>query len=251
MPFIGNIVNTVAVTVGALIGLALKRGISDRMQETLMQALGLCTVFIGISGALQSMFRITQDGADYVLSTGGTMLLIASAVIGTVIGQLIDIEGRLEALSEKLKQRVSKKGNNSRFTEGFVSSTLIICVGAMAIVGGINDGMGAPETLLAKSVLDFVVVLIFSSTMGVGVMFSAAVMFVYQGIFGVIGYFVGNIMSAEVISGMSIIGNVLIFGVGINLLLRNLLAEHQIRIGNMLPALAVPIVYSLIVNLIG
>lgn len=244
MPFIGNIVNTAAVIAGSIIGLMFKKGVSDRMQEILINALGMCTVFIGISGALQNMFVISDSGAGYALNTEGTMLLIVSMVAGTVIGQLIDIEGRLEKLGDRLKKKFSRAGDTSRFTEGFVSSSLIICVGAMAIVGGISDGMGHPDTLLAKSVLDFVIVLIFSSAMGVGVLFSAAALFLYQSVFDLIGYAAGNIMSAEIITGLSTVGNVLIFGVGVNLLLRGVLCEHKLRVGNMLPALAVAVIYA-------
>ena len=104
--------------------------------------------------------------------------------------------------------------------------------------------MGHPDTLLAKSVLDFVIVLIFSSAMGVGVLFSAAALFLYQSVFDLIGYAAGNIMSTEIITGLSAVGNVLIFGVGVNLLLRGVLGEHKLRVGNMLPALAVAVIYA-------
>lgn len=248
MPFLGNIINTAAVIVGSLIGLTVKRGVSEKMQETLMQALGMCTVFVGISGTLSNMFSVTGDKAPFSLNVDGTLLLIVSMVVGTLIGQLIDIEDKLERLGDLLQSKVTRKGDAPGFTEGFVSASLIICVGAMAIVGGINDGMGHPETLIAKSVLDFTIVLIFASTMGVGVTFSALPMFLYQSIFCAIGLAAGNIMSEQMITDLSVVGNVLIFGVGINLLFKNILGDRKLRVGNMLPALIIPVIYDLIVQ---
>lgn len=244
MPFIGTAVNTVAVIVGSVIGLLLKRGVSTKIQSALMQALGMCTIFIGASGTIQNMFSVDKT---LKINSNGTMILIASLVIGTIIGEAVDIEKRLNGFGEWIKKTAlsgSKSDPNSRFTEGFVSATLVICIGAMAIVGSIYDGMGQPETLLAKSVLDFVIVLIFSSTMGVGVVFSAIPMFVYQLIFALIGFAAGNVMGADLITNLSIVGDVLIFGVGVNLAFGKALGSHKIRVGNMLPALLIPAIYE-------
>lgn len=244
MPFIGNIVNTVAVVAGSLIGMALKRGVSERMQTVLIQAVGLCVFFIGASGTLQHMLVVqpTADGS-FALGTQGTMLLIASLVIGTLAGQALDIERRLEQLGDWLRSTMPASGDGGRFTEGFVSTSLVICVGAMAVVGGITDGMGDPSTLFAKSVLDFVIVIVFASTMGVGVAFSALPLFVYQGVFGLIGFFAGNVMTQAMLDGLSMVGSVLICGVGVNQVLGPVKGFH-IPLGNMLPALLVPIAYE-------
>lgn len=244
MPFLGNLINTAAVLIGGIIGLFIKKGVSQKMQESLMQALGLCTLFIGISGTLQNLFD-----SNHGFTSESILVLIGAMVVGTFFGQLINIEGRLEKAGDWIKAKIAKKEDNSHFTEGFVTCSLIICVGAMAIVGGITDGMGKPETLIAKSVLDFVVVLITASTMGVGALCAALVMFLYQGIFGLIGFAAGNVMDAEMIRLMSIVGNVMICGVGINLLFGKVLGEHKLRVGNMLPALVVPVIYILIKNL--
>ncbi len=236
IPCIGNIVNTAAVLIGGVVGLLLKKGISQKLQETLIKALGMCTVFIGISGVLSAVFTV-KDGK---LEAEGIMLLIFSMVIGTVAGELIGIETWLDRLGERLK-RLSGGDDASSFTKGFVNGSLIICVGAMAIVGSISDGLGDPSTLFAKSALDCVIIMIFASTMGIGAMFSALPMFLYQGIFNVIGILCGNIMSATLLQNLSMVGNVLIFGVGINLMFGN-----RIRVGNMLPALLVPVAWELI-----
>ncbi len=234
IPCIGNIVNTLAVLAAGGIGLLIKRGVPEKIQQVLMQALGMCTIFIGVGGTLQNMLSV-QNGR---LQVSGTMLMIVSLVVGSVAGELLDIEGWLDRLGERLR---SMAGGGSRFTEGFVTASLILCVGAMAVVGGIADGLGDPSTLFAKTVLDFVVVLIFSSTMGVGAMFSALPMFLYQGLFNVVGLLAGNVMTNDMLTGLSLVGNVLIFGVGVNLAF-----GKRIRVGNMLPALVVPILWELI-----
>lgn len=250
MPFLGTAVNTIAVIVGSIIGLLLKRGVSAKVQSALMQALGLCTIFIGASGTIQNMFSVDKS---LKINSNGTMILIASMVIGTIIGEKIDIERRLNGFGDWIRKKtlaVSKEDTNSRFTEGFVSATLVICIGAMAIVGAIYDGMGQPETLFAKSILDFVIVLIFSSTMGVGVAFSAIPMFVYQLVFALIGFAAGNVMGENLITNLSIVGDVLIFGVGVNLAFGKSLGSHKIKVGNMLPALVIPVIYEGIIALI-
>ena len=245
MPFLGNFVNCLAVVVGGVLGMSFKRGISGRMQTALIQAIGLCVVFIGGSGALQHMFVATAaaDGS-VTFSVEGTMLLIASMVLGTLVGQAADIEGKLEHLGESLKTKLAKSSDNPRFTEGFVTTTLMICVGAMAVVGSISDGMGDPSTLFAKAALDFVIVVVFASAMGSGVILSAVPLFLYQSIFELIGIFAGNVMPDTMVNGIALVGNVLIFAVGLNQLFGNIKGFH-IPLGNMLPAILVPVLYDL------
>ena len=153
---LGTIVNTAAVIVGGLLGLLLKKGFAKRFETILMQALGLATVFIGAGGVLKYML-VVENGA---INTRGTMLLIFSLVIGCLLGQLLDIEAKMEKLGVKLKAAAKVK-NDNRFVEGFVTTSLIICVGAMAIVGAMQDGLsGDSSMLLAKSALDFALVVI-------------------------------------------------------------------------------------------
>ena len=240
-PGMGNLINTAAVLIGSALGLVLRRGVPKRGQEILMQALGLSTIFIGLSGTLQAMFAV-DDGR---LSASGTLLLIFSLVLGAILGEAVNIEKQLDRLGDRLR-RLAGQGENGRFTEGFVTASLILCVGAMAVVGGLSDGLGDPSTLLAKSILDFVVVLVFSSTLGVGVMVSALPLFLYQGLFNLVGLLAGNVMSDAMINGMSLVGNVLIFGVGVNLAF-----GKRLRVGNLLPALAVPVIWELLRPLFG
>ena len=248
MPFIGTIANTLAVVVGSLAGMALKRGVSQGMERALMQAMGLCVMFIGIMGTVAQMLTASVDeGGAVAFDTQGTLLLIASLVLGTLVGQAIDIEARMEDLGDWLRERFARGGAEqgaARFTEGFVTSSLIICVGAMAVVGGVQDGMGQPQTLFAKSILDFVIVLILASTMGAGVAFSALPILVYQGLFAAVGLVAGDVMTPGMASGLSMVGNVLIFGVGVNLMLSTMPVDAKVKVGNMLPALLVPIIYE-------
>ena len=233
---LGTIVNTAAVVAGGVLGLLLKNGVAKKFEAILMQALGLATVFIGAGGVLKYML-VVENGA---LATRGTMLLIFSLVIGCILGQMLDIEAQMEKLGIRLKAAVRIK-NDNRFVEGFVTTSLIICVGAMAIVGAMEDGLsGDSSTLIAKAVLDFALVVILASTYGVGAVFSAIPIFVYQGAITVIAALFGAVISDQLIAELSFVGSALIFCVGVNLV-----REKTFRVANMLPALLIPIVVEL------
>ena len=233
---LGTLVNTAAVIIGGLLGLALKNGIAKRFEKILMQGLGLATIFIGISGVLKYML-VVENGS---IATRGTMLLIFSLVIGCLLGQWIDIESKMEQLGVKLKAAVRVK-NDNRFVEGFVTASLIICVGAMAIVGSMQDGLsGDSSMLIAKALLDFVLVAILASAYGVGVVFSAIPIFVYQGAITLIAALFGSVIRDVLIAELSFVGSALIFCVGVNLV-----REKTFRVANMLPALLIPIAVEL------
>ena len=233
---LGTIINTVAVIVGGLLGMLLKKGVADKFQKILMQTLGLATIFIGAGGVLKYML-VLENGS---LTTRGTMLLIFSLVIGCLLGQLLDIEAKMEKLGIKLKAAVRMQ-NDNRFVEGFVTTSLIICVGAMAIVGAMQDGLsGDSSMLVAKAMLDFALVVILASTYGVGAVFSALPIFVYQGAITLIASLFGAVISDGLIETLSFVGSALIFCVGVNLV-----KEKTFRVANMLPALLVPILWEL------
>lgn len=233
---LGTIINTAAVIAGGIAGVTLKKGIPEKCSQVLMQACGVATIFIGSAGVLQKMLVI-RDGQ---ISTQGTMLLIFSLVLGSLVGSILRIENRLEMAGEWLKKKL-RTGGDSLFVEGFVTSTLVICVGAMAIVGAIEDGLtGNYSTLTAKAILDFVIVMIFASTLGKGVIFSALPLFLYQGLITLAAAVFGDFMSAELIADISYIGSALIFCVGVNVGF-----GKKFAVGNMLPAILVPVLYSL------
>ncbi|MBE6569183.1 MAG: DUF554 domain-containing protein [Ruminococcaceae bacterium] len=241
---LGTIVNVLAVIAGSVIGMVVKKGIPESMQKSVMKTLGVAVMFIGISGVLQEMIVIGEDG----ISMQGTMLMIISLVIGTVIGELCKIETRLESLGDKLKRLKIFSGSNPHFTEGFVTSTLVVCIGAMAIIGAFNDGLGlGPDILITKSILDFISTMIFTSALGAGVLCSFLPMGIYQGTLTVLARVVQPLVEGTtIISDLSLVGSVLIFCVGINLF-----APKSVKVGNMLPALLVPVIYSVIKALIA
>ncbi len=237
---LGTIINTAAVIVAGLLGLLLKNGIKSGVHSILMQACGVSTIFIGASGVISKMLIVT----DGKIETAGTMLLIFSLVIGSFVGELLKIEDRMDSVGEKIKQMV-KKQNDTMFVDGFVNVSLIICVGAMAIVGSMQDGISGDFSMLAaKSVLDFVIVMIFTSTHGVGSIFSALPLFIYQGAITVIAAIFGSFVSECVINDLSLVGSALIFCVGINLCF-----GKKIKVGNMLPALIVAAVFNPVVEM--
>jgi len=239
---LGTLLNTGAVLAGSAIGIFLKNGIKKATQDILMQTCGVAVIFIGIAGTLREMLHVV-DGA---IQVQGTMLMIFSLVIGGFVGQLLNIEKGLDGLGDKIKKAV-KQDEDHRFVDGFVNTSLIICVGAMAIVGSIQDGLSGDYSMLAaKSILDFVIVIVFASAYGLGVLFSAFAIFFYQGSITLITVLIGPILGDVLISQISFIGSVLIFCVGINIAF-----GKRLNVGNMLPALLGPVVYQLFMSLVN
>lgn len=233
----GTIANVFAVIIGGIIGLLLNDKLEKRFEDSLMQALGLCVIFIGTGGAFTGMVKIINSE----ISTTGTMLMIISLLLGTLIGEIVRIEDRLEGLGERLKKLV-KANSNNQFVEGFLSNTLVICIGAMAVVGSLNDGLlGDPSMLYAKAVLDAIITMVFAATLGIGTLFAALPLGIYQGAITVLSRFIAPYLNDALISDLSFIGSILIFGVGINLAF-----GKKFKVGNMLPAILVPVFYHLL-----
>ncbi len=238
MKGLGTAVNVIAIIVGALLGILFKKGLRERFQNIMMQACGLATMFIGLSGALEMILTVSEDGK---LSAGSTMLIVISLILGGLCGELINIERLLDKLGEKLKNAV-KSGGDNKFVEGFVTASLVVCVGAMAICGPLEEGLtGSSQTLFIKATLDFVIVMVFASVYGIGAGFAAIPLGLYQGMITVFAAFISPYLSDVLITNLSGIGSVLIFAVGLNLLF-----PKKIRVGNLLPALIIPIIYELI-----
>ena len=235
MAGLGTIVNVVAIIVCGCLGLLLKGGLKERFREIMMQACGLAVVFIGAAGAFEMIFSVEGDG----LSSNHTMLIVISLVLGGLAGELINIEKRLDSVGEKLKKAV-KAGNDNKFVDGFVTASLIFCIGAMAICGPIDEALtGDSTTLFIKSILDGIMVMVLASVYGVGALFSALSVGIYQGMFTVFGVFIADFISDALILTLSGVGSVLIFAVGVNLL-----RPKTVRVGNFLPALLVPVLYE-------
>lgn len=240
MPGIGTLVNAIAVILGSLIGMMFKKGIKESVRESLMNALGLATLFIGISGALSDMF--TVKGGK--VSADGILLMIVSLALGTLLGELIRVEDRMESLGDKVRTMKIFRSASDSFTEGFVTAFLVFCVGAMAIVGPIKDALYSDTSILfTKSVLDFTSSMIFASALGVGVMLAVIPLVIYQGAFtlfaGIVEPYLYTLGDGNLVQNVSMVGSVLICGVGINLVF-----GKKLRVGNMIPALLIPVIYA-------
>jgi uncharacterized membrane protein YqgA involved in biofilm formation len=219
---LGNIANTGAIIIGSLLGLTIKGGIPERYSEALIKAIGLSVLLIGAKSAL--------EGSEIIL-------IIISMALGTLVGERIQIEKKLEDLGELIRSKFSNSGDG--IVTGFVTASLLYCVGSMAIVGSLESGLtGNHETLFAKSVLDGITAIIFTSSLGIGVIFSAAAVFLYQGLIIITAGFMKNLLIESVVVNMSSIGGLLIIGLGLNML-----GYKKIKVGNMLPAVIVPILY--------
>ncbi len=240
---LGTLGNIVTIIIGAGIGLILKEGLKQRFQDTIFKAMGLAVLFIGLSGALQGIFVVKGSSLD----TANIMLMILSLAIGSFVGEAIDIEARLDHMGEWLKKSLKVKGDKGQgFVEGFVNSSLLFCVGAMAIIGSLEDGLSQdPSTLLAKGVIDGIVAIFFASTLGIGVFFSILPVGIYQGLLTFSASFIEPYLSEQMIGNISFIGSVLIFGIGINMIF-----GKKLKCGNMLPAVLVPVVYEIIRNIL-
>ena len=227
---LGTIVNTVSIIAGSLIGLLFKGGISEKYNRTMMQAIGLAVVLIGVKTALK---------------TDAILIVILSLAIGGILGELLGIEDRLELLGNWIGKRLSK--DSTGIARGFVSASLLFCVGAMAIVGSMESGLsGDHQTLFAKSILDGISSVFFASTLGIGVIFSAASVFVYQGLITMTASFLGQFLVPDVVSQMSAIGGLLILAIGIGLL-----EIKKIKVGNILPAIFIPLIYQVLKHFYG
>lgn len=230
---LGTIINTLAVIAGGLLGLFFKKGLRENVQDILMKGSGIAILFIGISGTLSYMLTI-ENGS---IGTRGTMLLIFSMTLGSLAGELLDIEGRIEHFGLWLRNFFHSHGDSS-FVDGFVNTSLIICIGAMAIVGSIEDGIHHDISMLtAKAILDFVIVLVNASIYGKGTICSAIPIFVYQGSITAIAAVAGSFASDALIAHLSFVGSALIFCIGVNTTFGKIL-----KVGNMLPALFFPVI---------
>ena len=228
---LGLWVNAATIILGALVGSRLRGGIPEKYKDTIGYALALCVLTIGIQGAIQ---------------TENTMLVIVSAVVGSLIGEALRLEDRLDSLGAWVQKRLAK--DDDGFSQGFISATLLYCVGSMAVVGSIEAGLqNKPDTLLAKAVLDGVSALILSSSMGMGVALSALPLLAYKGGIALLAMLLGNFLPAEAIAEVSATGSLLIIGLGFNMLG---FSKARIRVGNMLPAILIPAVYLAVRSLL-
>ena len=237
MPGLGTIINVVLLVAGGLLGLAGGRFITPRIQDTLMKASGLCVLFIGLGGTMQKMLLI--DGK--ALATTGTTMLIVSFALGSLIGEAVNLEAAIENLGEWLKRKTGSEGDNE-FTNAFVSTSLTVCIGAMAIVGSIQDGLLSDwSTLALKGALDCIIVCTMTASLGRGCIFSALPVAVFQGTITLFAGALSPIMTTAALDSLSLVGSMLIFCVGVNLI-----RPQTFRTANMLPSVVIAVIYALL-----
>lgn len=229
--FTGSIVNALAIIGGGALGMLLKSGMPERFNKILMQALGLSVFLIGLQGA------IGMKGED-------TLLVIFSLIIGGCLGEWINIEQRLEQFGDHVQKRFEKLGGS--FSKGFVTASLIYCVGSMAIMGGLQGGLeGRHDILFAKALLDGVLSVVFASTLGIGVLASSVPVLLYQGSIALGASLLKPFLIPVVVSQMSVTGGLLIAAIGINIL-----DIIKIKVGNLLPAVFIPLIWYAVCSLL-
>jgi uncharacterized membrane protein YqgA involved in biofilm formation len=225
MGITGALINAGAILAGGSLGLLLKGRMTEKLSQGLMRALGLCVSIIGISGALR----------------GDIILMVIAIAIGTISGELIGIDAALNRLGTWVQHRFSKNTEGSTFAQGFVASTLLFCVGAMAVVGSIDSGlMGDQTIIISKSIIDAVSAMALASTMGAGVLFSAIIVLLYQGSIEFFASYLQDVFTTTLIAQISAVGGVMILGIGINMVIAQ---ESKIKVANLLPSFIFAVAY--------
>ena len=234
---LGTIINSAAIVVGGVVGHFTGKLFKQDQQSALNKACGISVLFIGIAGAMQGMMSI--DGGRII--SGRSMLVVLCLAIGTIIGELIGIEKAFERFGEWLKRKTGNSGDK-QFVNAFVTASLTVCIGAMAIVGAIQDGIRSDySTLAVKAVLDFIIIAVMTSSLGKGCAFSAIPVFIFEGLITLLARLVAPVMTDQAVAYLSMIGSILIFCVGVNLVW-----DKMIRVANMLPAVILAVVAAYI-----
>lgn len=234
---LGTIINVAAIVGGGLLGALFGKLLKESLQTALVKSMGLCVMFIGISGALEKMLTVS----DGKLVSGGTLMMIGSMALGTLTGELINIDGLIERFGGWLKNKTGNSGDRG-FVNGFVSASVTVCVGAMAVVGSIEDGLsGNYSVLLVKSMLDFIIIMVMTSSLGKGCIFSAIPVGIFQGVITLGAKLIRPIMTEGALHNLSLVGAILIFCVGLNLL-----KKDTVKVANMLPAVIFAVLLSFI-----
>jgi len=230
---LGTIVNGLAIILGSLLGLVCSKGIGEQYKQTIIQGVGLSVILIGWKNGLLAE---------------NLLVVILSMVVGGLMGEWLQIEGRLEAMGRWIEKKVgAKTGDTRSLARGFVTASLVYCVGSMAIVGSLESGLtGQHQTLFAKSIIDGVISVVFASTMGIGVLLSSISVVVYQGSLTLTAGMLKPFLSPIAVTQMSSVGGLLIVAIGLNML-----GIVKIRVGNLLPAIFLPLVYQSLYSLLG
>jgi uncharacterized membrane protein YqgA involved in biofilm formation len=238
MPFLGTIVNFFVVLITGFLGSLIKKNVPKRITDAVMSAMAICVVFIGIDGALEAAPHLSDS--DF-LSDGliKMLIMILSLGLGTLVGELLELDNLVIKFGDFLQDKFAAGDTSGNFSRGFVTCSLIFCVGAMAVNGAILDAAGQPDILLAKSVIDGISCFVLAASLGIGCAFSAFFVLLYQGLISLLGLFIVSVLPAYSISYMSIVGSLVIILVG-----TNVLGVTKIKTANMVPAIFLPALFA-------
>ena len=242
-PYLGTFVNFITVLVLGIVGTFIKKGIPKRFSDSIMSAMAICVIYIGVDGVLEVAPDTSQTAP--LLSPGLFKILVMtlSMAIGTLIGELIDFEKWMGKLGDLASKKLGKLGENDNFANGFVSCSILFCVGAMTINGAIASASGDHQLLLTKSLIDGVSVLVMSSTLGIGCAFSAFFVLLYQGVLTLLATSLVDVLSAATLTYMSVTGSLIVILLG-----TNVLGVTKVRTANMVPAMFVAIGIEALLN---
>lgn len=233
---IGTAINVLAIAFGGIIGLLGGKFLTEKIRQTLQMSCAVAVIFIGLAGTLSKMFQMQSDGS---VKTDGEILLIVSLIAGGLVGEIVDIDKKFESFGVWLKKKSGNDGD-TKFVDAFVTASFTVCIGAMAIIGAINDRIFHDTTvLIAKSALDAIIILVMTAGLGKGCIFSCISVGIFQGLITFFAGFIEPFMTEVALKNLSCVGNVLIFCVGINLMF-----ENKIRVANLLPAIIIAIFWK-------
>lgn len=225
---LGTIINSAAIVVGGIFGLLFGKFMKERIQDTLLKACGVCVLFIGIAGAMEGMLKISGSS----LSSGRSMFIVASIALGAVVGEILNIEHGFERFGEWLKVKTGN-AKDKGFVNDFVTASLTVCIGAMAVIGAIRDGIsGDYSILVTKAILDMIIIMVMTCSLGKGCIFSAIPVFVFQGIITALARLIKPLMTTAALANLSLVGSILIFCIGVNTVW-----DKRIKVANLLPSL--------------
>lgn len=225
---LGTIINSAAIVVGGIFGLLFGKFMKERIQDTLLKACGVCVLFIGIAGAMEGMLKISGSS----LLSGRSMFIVASISLGAVVGEILNIEHGFERFGEWLKVKTGN-AKDKGFVNGFVTASLTVCIGAMAVIGAIRDGIsGDYSILVTKAILDMIIIMVMTCSLGKGCIFSAIPVFVFQGIITALARLIKPLMTTAALANLSLVGLILIFCIGVNTVW-----DKRIKVANLLPSL--------------
>lgn len=237
MPGLGTIINVAAILAGGFLGLSCGRLLKKESQDTLCKASGVCILFLGIAGAMEGMLSVS----DGKITSGHSMLVILCLALGSLLGELMKLEDRFEGIGVWLREKTGS-AKDTRFVDAFVTASLTVCIGAMAIVGSIQDGINHdPSVLAAKAVLDLIIIMVMTGSMGKGCIFSALPVAVLQGSITALSGLLRPVLTESAMANLSLVGSVLIFCVGVNLVW-----GKQLKVANMLPSVIFAVLAALL-----